>query len=191
MKTDKLTNLIGLYLLIGLLAATVLGFFVIKPFYNRASERKAQVEKIKQDMAALEQLEEDTELLRKNYDQVKEQRNEILSLLPAKTEEERLLAVMSSIASNSGVVLTAFAPDANVASVGNITSLSIYPATFTVAGNYSNITNFLTKMEDGARFVDIQGANLVGGGNQGSALSTRLTVNAYYQSGSVEAGGAK
>ena len=180
MKTDKLTNQIALYLLIAFLATAAIGFLIIKPTYANIKSTNAQISEVKFDIASLEQLEKDTEELRRNYESVKEQRNQILSLLPAEAEEERLVAVLNDLAQQSGALMSAFYPEGGNPAA-NLTSLSIYPAKITVSGTYQNIQNFLKRVEEGARFVDVQGAAVSTGGS--NALSTTLTLKAYYQTG--------
>lgn len=184
MKSDKVTNRIGLYLLLAFFATIALGSFVMKPLYDNISATNAEKAKIKQQIVALEQLEEDTEVLRQNYQSVKSQRDEILSLLPTDTQEERLVAVLNDLAVQSGVVMTAFSPEG--AGAAELAGLSIYPVKITVSGNYSSVKTFLSKVETGARFVDVLGASISGG--QAGGISSSISLKAYYQTSTPQGG---
>lgn len=183
MKTDKLTNLLGLYLLAALLAAVALIFFVIRPIYGRAAAARAEVKQTQSKIAALEQLEKDTEDLRRSYEDVKAERDEILAQLPVSSEEERLLALLSELAGQSGVVLSTFAPDQSALlaarEASEATGLNIYPASINASGSYRALATFLEKLEQGARFVDIESGVFSAG--QSSGVTVRVDLKAYYQ----------
>lgn len=186
MKKNELTNLIGAYVLIGLIAALVLVFLVIKPLWNNAQKTGREISTVNTKIKELKQLGVDTETLRVNYDQVKSQRDQILQLLPAKSEEERLIALLGDLASKSGVVLGAFAPGSSTVPVGTpsgvAASVNIYPASISIAGAYAGVQAFLQKIEESARFIEVTDTQLSSGG-QGNTplLQARLVLQAYYQ----------
>lgn len=186
-KEAKLTNTLAVYLAMALVAAFVMIFVVIRPVYSNASQTKAKVEEKVREIKALEQLARDTETLRTNYEDVKDERDKILALLPVDSEEERLLAMLSKIAEESGVVLSSFAPDQLVAAAEGVTSINVYPATVTATGLYPSVKLFLEKIEDGARFVDIESGAI--SGTSTSVVSARLKLNAYYQATKPAGGG--
>jgi len=186
MKKNELANLIGAYVLIGLITALALVFLVIKPLWNNAQKTGREISTVNTKTKELKQLGIDTETLRANYDQVKSQRDQILQLLPAKSEEERLIALLGDLASKSGVILGAFAPGSSTAPAGTpsgvTASVNIYPASISIAGAYAGVQAFLQKIEESARFIEVTGTQL-SSGNQGNTplLQTRLNLQAYYQ----------
>lgn len=184
MKTDKLSNLLGLYLLVAIVAGVILGLFVIKPIYAKAAATRGQAKEMRAKIAALEQLGRDTETLRGNYEEVKEERDRILALLPVSTEEERLLAYLSELAQQSGAVLSTFAPTAASVEAQSLTSISVYPVSINVSGSYQAIYNFLEKVEEGARFVDVHSGSFASAESAGVAVKVDLT--AYYQQAPAE-----
>lgn len=189
MKTDKLTNLLGLYLLAALLSAFILITFVVRPLWANAQQTRAKAAEQNQKIQALEQLEKDTEVLRQNYEEVRDERDKILALLPAKSEEERLLALLSEISQRSGVALSTFAPSGSTTPAGitaQASSVSIYEASVGVSGTYLSVQQFLANIEDGARFVDVQSGSM-SAGSQGSLVSARINLKAYYQQAVPEA----
>lgn len=199
MKDNKLSNLIGLYLLIGLVAFGVLGYFVISKTITRANTHKAERLVVQTEIKALEQLEHDTEELRVNYQNIKDQRDEILSLLPPQTEEENLLALLSEIAQRSGVVLNNFSPESVVivdvptAEGELVGSHRVYPVTLNVIGTYETIfgdagaNSFLGSIENGARFIDVISTDIASSTTPGDeSINVRLVVNAYYQAPATE-----
>lgn len=192
MKSDKVSNLLGIYLLGALLAAGVLGYFVIRPLVNSGQASAAQVKAENQKIAALHQLDKDTQTLRVNYAKVKGQRDAILQLLPVQSEEERLLALLNDLAVSSGVVLSSFSPTEPSANAAKLTSVSVYPVSLNVAGSYTQIQQFLNKVENGARFIDVRSTNESGGAVPGAktiALNVVLNMDAYYQGSSQASSG--
>lgn len=192
MKSDKVSNLLGMYLLGALLGAGVLGYFVIRPLVNSGQANAAQVKTENQKIAALHQLDKDTQTLRVNYAKVKGQRDAILQLLPVQSEEERLLALLNDLAVSSGVVLSSFSPTQPTANAAKLTSVSVYPVSLNVAGSYTQIQQFLNKVENSARFIDVRSTNESGGAAPGAktvALNVVLNMDAYYQgSGQASSG---
>lgn len=177
MKNEKLSNILGLYLL-GAIALAALGFiFLIKPTYTKATKTKVEVTAQQVKIADLKQLEKDTETLRSNYDEVKEKRDLILAQLPAKQEEERLLALLSQLSQQNGVVMSSFAPGA--APSTETSSLSIYGAAVNITGTYAQIQGFLTSLEQAARFIDVKSVSLSAG--EKSIITASIVLQAYYQ----------
>ncbi len=183
-KNDKLSNILGLYLLGAIGLAGVAGYFVIKPFYAQGQGFSASTTVKNADIAALNKLSADTDTLRGNYQTVKNQRDSILKQLPTKSEEERLLALLSSLGQSSNTVVASFTPAgiSNAAAASAASSVSIYPANVTVKGTYESIQSFLRKIEEGARFIDIQNASFSASA-KGSAVNVDATfsISAYYQ----------
>lgn len=177
MSTDKISNLIGAYLAIGLIVALLVFFAVIKPTFTKAASLGRDIASVNGKIAALNQLSVDTESLRGNYQAIKYRRDQILAQLPVKSEEERLLALLSNLASSSGVVMGNFSP-AGVQSTGSLASISTYGVSTSTSGSYESIQKFLGRIEEAARFIDIKSVSLAG---QGGSLQASLSLNAYYQ----------
>jgi Tfp pilus assembly protein PilO len=205
MKQEKLANLIGLYALIGIVAAVVLTMFVIKPAFDKAQKLGEEKALVDVKIASLERLKADTETLRQNYNAkdskgqtVKDRRDRILALLPVKTEEERLLALLSNLATQSGVVLQSFGPDTTVVGGGAVgtgtSSLVVYSAAVSINGSFDKVQNFLTRLENSARFVDVRGLSIAAGAasaNSAGVLEVRVPLSAYYQAAAPVTQGAQ
>ena len=176
MKTDRLSNFLGLCLIIALLLS-VGAFFLVKPSIHRSDNSKEQIKKANADIEGLHQLQTETEKLRENYVAVKDKRDQILHELPTKSEEERLLALVSSLGQQSGVVVSSFVPSG--AAADPTSSIATYPVAVSVTGSYAQIQAFLKLVENSARFIDVQSASISGAAG---VVSTSLTVQAYYQS---------
>lgn len=187
-QSTKLSNLLGIYLLVGIAVALILGLLVIKPQMADASNVKSQVSSVNKQIEGLKQLQTQTEQLKQNYDQIKGKRDAILNQLPAQNQEERLLALLSDMSQQSGVVLNTFVPEGNVTTnaTGSTapSSLAIYGANISVTGNYSNVQAFLQQMESSARFIDVVSSGLAADGDGGAnpVLTAQIAIQAYYQS---------
>ncbi|MEO7617479.1 MAG: type 4a pilus biogenesis protein PilO [Candidatus Saccharibacteria bacterium] len=193
MKSDKLNNFLGLCLL-GAILMAVGTFFVVKPSLARSSTTSAKIKTTNVDIAGLHMLATQTDTLRTNYAEVKGRRDQILRQLPGKSEEDRLLALLSALGKQSGVVVSSFVPtgDGPVASSGAVaSSIAAFPAAVSVTGTYLQQQSFLRLIENSARFIDLESASL-GSGNSGS-LAVSLVLQAYYQNdiAPVTSGGAK
>ena len=178
MKSDKLNNFLGLCLL-GAILFAVGTFFIVKPSFTRSSVTSAKVKATNADIAGLHMLASQTETLRTNYDAVKGRRDQILHQLPSKSEEERLLALLSSLGKQSGVVVGSFVPTADSASSKGASSIATYPAAVSITGTYIQQQVFLRLIENSARFIDLESDSL-SSGNSGS-LAVNLVLQAYYQ----------
>ena len=190
MKSDKVANFLGLCLLGGLVLTGVVGYFPIRELYNSGQKSADAAAKAKQQIAALNQLQSDTQTLCDNYKGVKSQRDAILQLLPVHSEEERLLALLSDLAGSTGVVLSSFSPNgAPPANTGKLTSVTVYPASVNVDGSYAQVQAFLEDVENSARFVDVQSANESSTQTGKTAsLGVALGMNAYYQGQTANTG---
>jgi Tfp pilus assembly protein PilO len=124
----------------------------------------------------LVQLEKDTQTLRQNYSDVRGKSEQILAQLPAKSEEERLLALLSQIAVQNGVVMSSFAPGGAPSS--ETSALSVYGASVSVTGTYQTVQSFIKSVEYTARFIDIKSVSLAG---DKSSVSAGIILQAYYQ----------
>lgn len=184
-KTDKLSNTIALYVAIALIVAGAVGYLLIKPLYNDAQATSTKVTKVKAETAALVQLGKDTDTLRANYASVKDSRDQIMHQLPKNSEEERLIALLGDMGQANGVVVNSFAPGDNNASIASSPGLSIYPASISVTGTYSQIQAFLKNMETSARFIGVKSSALTGS-PASSALSGQISFQAYYQQTGVK-----
>lgn len=187
----KLQNILGIYLLIGIAVTVALGWLVIKPVMKNAKDNANQVAATNQQIAALNKLDDDTKKLRQSYDQnhLKDKRDQILALLPADNQEESLMPLLNNMAQGNGVVMSTFAPADNnsvtaTAPGGISSSLSLYPASININGDYLAFQQFLLTLENGARFVDITAASLSGGDK---GVQARLTLTAYYQKSQTSA----
>jgi Tfp pilus assembly protein PilO len=195
-KKDQLSITIGLYLAGGLAAAAILFIFVIKPQYNQATATAAQAAKVNTQIAGLNQLDKDTTLLRANYASVKSQRDQILSLLPTQSEEERLLVLLSNLAAQSGCAMSTFAPQsastiAGAGTLGVSTSINgatVYPVVIDVsAGSYPSLEGFLVKLEKAGRFLNINSGTITTTSAANAGVTAQINLTAYYQAGTSQA----
>ncbi len=179
MHNQKLSNILGLYLGGALIFAGVAFAFVIKPSYKNAVKVKANVAAVNTKSQNLVQLDKDTQTLRQNYSDVKSKSEQILAQLPAKSEEERLLALLSQLAVQNGVVMSSFAPGGAPSS--ETSALSVYGASVSVTGTYQTVQSFIKSVEYTARFIDIKSVSLAG---DKSSVSAGIILQAYYQQAS-------
>lgn len=181
MQDQKLSNILGLYLAGALVLAGVTFAFVIKPNYNNAVKVKAMVASENIKSQNLAQLDKDTVTLRNNYNVIKSKSVQILAQLPAKSEEERLLALLSQLAVQNGVVMSSFAPGGAPSS--ETSALSVYGASISITGTYQTIQSFIQSVEYTARFIDIKSISLAG---DKSTLSASIILQAYYQQAATD-----
>ncbi len=179
MKDHKLLNLVGLYLLIGLATAAVVGFFIIKPILNTAGKDGQQIADYNNKITALKQLDQDTQTLRQNYAAVKDQHDQILHLLPTANEEERLVAMVSDLTSKSSAVMTTFSPGGVAASAA--TGVATYPVNLAISASYAGVQSLLQKLENAARYIDVQSVNLAPNGAGSTNVQAAVNITAYYQ----------
>lgn len=178
MKNEKLSNFLGLCL-IGAIAVAVAAFFVIKPSLVRSDVARVKVASTNNEITALHLLAIQTETLRQKYEDVKDRRDQILHQLPSKSEEERLLALLSALGQQSGVVVSSFVPAGSSPSAA-ASSISTYPASINVSGSYAQMQDYLRKIENGARFINVQSASF--STSNGGGLTGSITLQGYYQS---------
>jgi Tfp pilus assembly protein PilO len=191
-QQQPITNVIGLYALIGFFAAVGLGLLVVKPTMNSAQAKERELAQLDVKIQALKDLAEDTEKLRENYETpdpdtgltIKKRRDQILSLLPVQTEEERLLSLLSKFADDSEkAILKAFTPETTGVEPGS--SMSRYPVSINVIGSFSQIQHFLQKIENSARFIDVKAISMSAGGagkiGNSPAVDVRINLTAFYQ----------
>lgn len=184
-KSDDLTNLLGLYLLIGLVVLAASIYFVIKPQFALSTVHLQERKAVEAKIAGLEQLERDTEVLKENYEKVADRREEVLAQLPVESEEQRLMVMLNDLAQRNGVALNSFSPA--IAEGENATSLAVYPSTIGISGTFPNIENFLRSIESSARFLDVQSGNFAAMG-QGAGIEAKVDLTAYYQAQQVSEG---
>ncbi len=203
MKSDKLSNTLGLYLLLALGSMIAIGLLVVKPQYNAAEATRLKTQKVDKKTADLRQLGDDTKKLKDNYETIKSDKVRILSMLPVNTEEENLLVMMNTVALKSGVILNSYTPDTfktQAAPGTNVGAALLNPlhAIVTVVGTFPNIQDYLTKLESSGRFMDITAgafsAAPVAAGTKTttSVIQLRINVTAYFQAATrVSEGGVK
>lgn len=179
----ELSNLLGLYLLGALVLAVVMWLFLIKPTWTSAKSTKAEVAVTQQKITDLEELENATEELRENYTVVRDRRDQILNLLPAREEEEKILLLLNDYAKQSGTLLGTFAPEGAFLDAAEFSGFETYPLSINISGTYKSVTKFIALLEQGARFVDIKALSFSGGQTASSAIEAQVSVDAYYQTG--------
>lgn len=190
----SLNNLLALFVLSGLILAMAVGYLAIRPIFIKAENTKAEIRKVENDILALEQLGEDTEMLRQNYEQVRDERDRIIGLLPSENKEEDLLALLNQLASRSGVLFSHFAPEG-----GNETddfedefedtaAYESYTTRVNVTGDHESIIKFLKEVENSSRFMEFDSVGASGSGNLGVSnpqIDVDLKLIAYYRSEST------
>lgn len=184
-NSTKLQNILGIYLLAGLIATGVLGWFVIRIEMNAGKQTANKVAEVNRQIASLNDLQKQTDAMRINYQKnhLKDKRDQILSLLPTENQEESLMPLLNDMAQGNGAIMSTFAPSDNstVAATspgGSSSSLSLYPAGINISGSYDSLRQFLVTLESGARFIDITSASLSG---SSKGVQARLSLTAYYQ----------
>jgi Tfp pilus assembly protein PilO len=194
-----LSNLLGLYALIAIVVAGVVGYFLVVPQFQSARETADQVEFVRAEIDQLNQLIQDTETLRTNYDEIKQDRDRILGLLPqSDNEEEYLLTLLADTASRNGLAMTSFQAQGGALSSGQGSiSYQTYRAEITISGKYQQIRSFIKEVESSSRFLFITEVSASGNRNaQGDNpdISATILMEAFFQSGnpglSSEAGAA-
>lgn len=183
----KLNNLLALYVFGGLALMVVVGYFVVRPLFIRAEATKAEVASVRNDILALEQLGEDTEILRQNYEQVRDERDQIISLLPSENKEEDLLALLDELATRSGVLFTNFRPEN-----GRFTEEEVVYRTYTtrvnINGRHNEIVKFLTQVENSSRFMEFSAISARGDGDlnvSNPEIGVNLTLRAYFRAPTI------
>lgn len=184
----SLSNLVGLYALVAILIAGLVGYFLIMPQLNSAQDTADDIQMVEAEIDELQKLIQDTQQLRENYEDIEQDRDQILSLLPRDNEEEYLLTLTSQTASRNGAVMTNFRPEVGFGSqsAGEASGIyRTYQAKATIAGKHQQIMNFLRDLESSSRFVHITEMVTSSSSNVGldnPDISATLTIQAYYQS---------
>lgn len=177
--SKDLSNLIGLYMVAGIVAAVVAWIYLFSPTLKRTSEIQTERDEVLVKIAELEALDEATDQLRDNYEQVSAQRDQILGLLPAASQSDRLLLMLDTFSKKSGVVLETFRPE-TVESED--LGFAVYGSSLSLLGNYADIVDFLKRIETGARFIDITTYNIDGAESSGDpVLEVSISMNSYFQ----------
>lgn len=183
----SLSNLVGLYALVAILVAGLVGYFLVMPQLNSAQETGDEIQLVEAEIDELQKLIQDTQRLRENYEDIERDRDQILSLLPRDNEEEYLLTLTSQTASRNGAVLTNFRPEIGFGSQSGgeaAAAYRTYQTKATIAGQHQQIMNFLRDLESSSRFVHITEMVASSEGNvslDNPDISATLTIQAYYQ----------
>lgn len=178
-----LSNQLALYVIGGLALAVVVGYFVVRPLFISAENTKAEVRSVERDITALEQLAEDTEELRRNYEAVRDERDRIIAQLPEENREEDLLALLNQLASRSGVLFTSFRPE-GITTTDEANVYETYATKINVNGRHSEVVNFLRAVENSSRFMEFSGVAASGSGNlsvPNPQIGFTLDLKAYYR----------
>lgn len=196
----SLSNLIGMYALAAIAVAGFVGYFLIMPLLGSAQETQDEIELVEAEIDGLEKLIADTETMRENYEEIKQDRDQILSLLPRENEEEYLLALINQTASRNGIVVSSYRPEVGFESGPQQDasgSHRIYKAEVTISGTHGQLTEFLDDLESSSRFVFVTEILASTGSNirvSNPDISTTMSIEAYYQpetksaSGNTESG---
>lgn len=179
----SLNNLLSLYVFGGLALVAIVGYFVIRPLFIGAQEIKADVAVVRNDITGLVELGEDTELLRQNYEQVRDERDQIISLLPDENKEEDLLALLDELATRSGVLFSNFRPETARSNDQDV--YLTYTTAVNVTGRHGEIIRFMNLVENSSRFMEFSTISARGTGDlnvPNPEIGTSLILKAYYRS---------
>lgn len=188
LENMSLSNLIGLYALAGIAIAGLVGYLLILPQIQSAQETGDKIATVEAEINGLNRLIEDTETLRNNYEAVREDRNQILSLLPhGGNEEEYLLTLLNQTASRNGVVMSSFQPQTSAGGATQQESAGAYrtyQAEITVSGRNQQLENFLQDLESSSRFIFV--TELIASTQNSTNLenpnvNATMVLEAYYQ----------
>lgn len=190
--SKDLSNLIGMFLLLGIIAAVFSWMFFYSKQLSAISQNRQDRAEVVEDIKGLEELDKATQTLHANYLNIASDRDAILNLLPTTDEAERLLLLLSDYAQSSQVILESFAPEQTVSTSAQAEGLGFekYITQATIVGKYSSILKFIKLLETGSRFVDIDSytftTSALGSGNPDLEVSFNIT--SYYQTPTTEAG---
>ncbi len=192
----SLSNLIGLYALAGIAFAGLIGYLLILPQIQSAQETGDKIDTVEAEIDGLNQLIEDTETLRNNYETARQDRNQILSLLPhGGNEEEYLLTLLNQTASRNGVVMSSFqsqtSPGGGATQQESAGVYSTYQAEITISGQNQQLENFLQDIESSSRFIFI--TELIASTQNNTNLenpnvNATMVLEAYYQTDTSASG---
>lgn len=184
--SKDVSNLIGIYLLVGIVAAVLAWLFLFSKQLGAITENRNNRSAVVAEIEELEALGEATEVLRENYQQIAADRDAILNLLPANVDSEHLLLLLSQYAQSNQVILTSFSPETALLNEDSGQGFVGYPTQINIIGKYSNILSFIRSLETGARYVDINTFNLASSDVDATNpdLEVTLEITAYYQTAS-------
>ena len=198
MKNEKLSNLLGYYLLAAAILGVSLGYFVVRPELRSASNSRQQTAQVNLKIAADQRLKDETDQLWKNYtdtsggQSIQSQTSRILGQLPLDNEEERFFPYIEHLALLNQVQFSSYQPQGGASNSAGSSAYTAYPATISVSGTYQNAYNFFNAFELGARFADIESFSITSGSSAStSALTFNVNLQAYYQKSTATAGGTK
>ncbi|MDP9212005.1 MAG: type 4a pilus biogenesis protein PilO [bacterium] len=194
-------NVIAAIVAGGLLGVILIVSLLVVPAWNRLQElgREVPVEQQKRDQA-----EQDLENLKDAKQFFEEQATDVERVnlaLPVRPEVPTLLAILESLAIDSGVYLDGFTPQqlgaaeaaaqaqaepTADAAPGGVDSLEV---TANFSGTYSSLLNFLYSLERSLRIVDVKVINVSAVEDTG-AITGSISFRTYYKTveGSAPAG---
>lgn len=150
----KLPNQKKILLLVGIIVATIvlLVYLLTLPQYNKYTDLKVQLEKLKSELNEQKKIISVLPKLRKESQELQQKFTAALKELPEKKEIPSLLMNISQLAQESGLQITLFQPQKEVA-------MDFYeeiPVKIKLYGGYHELAAFFDKVANLSRIVNIK-----------------------------------
>lgn len=190
---ENLASQIGAYALVALIATALVAYFVVTPLVRRANRDAKEAGVYRDRTAALEELEEATKTLKRNYELVSVSRDNVLRMVPAGTDEAQLINILFKTAQINGVSLGSYSPESNtqIAGGGAVTTTQSqqpnttgYTFSVSAVSTYEQMKKFIRDLENGPRLMQIQQVQFsseTAGISSGDTVSVLLLITADYQ----------
>lgn len=189
---------IGAYVLIALIATSLVAYFVITPLVRRANRDAKEASAYRDRIAALEELEDSTKTLRSKYELVAASRDNVLRMVPAGTDEAQLINILFKTAQINGVSLGSYSPESNTQITGggaltateSQSSATGYAFSVSAVSTYEQMKKFIRDLENGPRLMQIQQVQFsseTAGISSSDTVSVLILITADYQNSELPA----
>lgn len=162
----------------------VMTILVIRPLMGGLIHDVGEIGNKRTELAQLQKKVTGMRQLKTNYASLGDTNTrKILVAMPSDSDQSHLLAVLETVARNSGVTLNSVASAAastgTQAAVGTTSvpgGASVQPVAVAVQGSYAAILAFIANVEKAPRLMDVTTVAFGGSG----ALLAQININAYY-----------
>lgn len=178
-------NKSSIIILIILLALTTVVFWLIIPFYGQINSSKMELKAKQKTLAETQATVNVIQDLAKKYEAMKDELDEINSVLPDKEDLAGLIVSLEAMSSESGIFLKSinfqpkpFQPATmeEVSETGGYNALQIQLAAL---GSYSGFKNFIKTIEKNLRLMDVKTIKFKSGEKE--EFDINLDLETYYK----------
>jgi len=170
--------------LIFILVSVGVFVFFVDPQYDEIKEVNKTIEENKKLINLAEELRRERDTLQEQYNDIgNNDRAKLLKILPDTVDNVRLILDINNIAEDFGIAITNIGVSANDEKDGKLTDISgngygTIGITFSVSAQYEVFKQFMQKLENSMRLVDIQSFSVSAG--DGLFYNFNVSMNTYW-----------